>query len=69
MYMKCGRCKGSKSVIGLGCVKKTCHVCDGVGYVKEVVQLKGNECDDRKEEASGRVRRKTKKEADRSDAS
>lgn len=42
MYMKCGRCKGSKSVIGLGCIKKTCHVCDGVGYVKQVEGLKEN---------------------------
>ncbi len=37
MAMKrCGRCKGVKSVIGMGGMQHKCHVCSGIGHVNVV---------------------------------
>ncbi len=31
---RCKVCKGSKYVIGMGCMKKDCHVCKKTGFVE-----------------------------------
>jgi hypothetical protein len=35
-FDRCSTCKGQKTVLGLGNIRKTCAVCKGVGYVKPV---------------------------------
>lgn len=32
---RCSACLGKKTEIGLGMLERDCHVCNGVGYVKD----------------------------------
>lgn len=32
-FDKCETCRGRKEIMGIGGMKKKCHVCSGVGYV------------------------------------
>lgn len=31
----CDTCRGTRKLIGMGMLEKICHVCNGIGYMKE----------------------------------
>jgi len=39
--MRCHRCNGRKTILGLGMIEKQCHECFGIGWVaKNSVEIK-----------------------------
>jgi RecJ-like exonuclease len=50
--VRCFECAGKKYIIGLGLMRKTCPICNGVGYIepeepksKKKAKEKINDCD------------------------
>ena len=38
-YVRCSGCRGQKEVNSMGGMKKTCPVCDGIGYTEIAVKI------------------------------
>jgi hypothetical protein len=43
MYIRCSRCLGAKTVMGMGSIYRECEVCKGVGMIKQEPKPESNQ--------------------------